>query len=507
MIININEDFRFRPWQVELYHKLLAAKYSIVTVTRQHGKSKFFMMLALDFLFMYNKRPNPKAMVVLQSIKRANSIYFSELSSILSEVPQSVCVRRGGSSQTEGYISFFRPQFGDWATIVFTGASDKKSVAGDRGETMDLVILDETSLFPPGSVQSVYMPMVDDTDGKVVMTGTIDEDNWFWDLCLEFKRKQACGDKDFAYYKGDVYSCGWRGAAFIKRVRDMYLATRELGQKAWDNEYLMLPSTPPGDVAPFMRKVNHIMAHKDTYSSRDPLGDFSGDSLNGLRLSSNRITNIACDLGKPQNYRSWAWENIEGRPTIVDYGDSHAGQDGFVMDCVRKWSKKSSLIVLWFPDDIQHPFQEGSKTRLDRVIAFINEMGYSRSVQVRSLGKVSKKDIFIQDGAEFLDKFAFDFDNENVLNGLDRLRKCKLKVSDSTGEVNRKVFVAKGGHGHSADAYLYMYSAVSASLKSFYHSGPGFGSANRLVSDQKNVGIKFKSVKPFSKFDKSKYSW
>ena len=171
-------------------------RYMYILIYRQYGKTELLHNIAMDFLeYDYSK--------VLPQYTQPNiGVYAPEVSQALK-----LFYKRFYASihDNKGYkVSFNKPlsqmnyqRFdGKDCTIQF-GGGFMKGEKRARGATHCFGFIDEYGDSPPRMAKSVVAPMLNETGGPLIVTGTPLGPNHYKDEYEFAKKKMESGDKDF----------------------------------------------------------------------------------------------------------------------------------------------------------------------------------------------------------------------------------------------------------------------------------------------------------------------
>lgn len=464
MIFSVNKNASLRPFQLEIYYLLKKYQHIWVTLPRQHGKTKFFRDILVEFLMTYNFRANPVAIACAQTIENCKDLYFNPIMKEVGrnednglqgfeQIPRQF-LKISGNTRASGEVklSLFRPPYGDWATVRFLGAVniDTKS-----GGTTDFLLCDEAALYRKGVYEDILKPMVDDTGGKSICTSTVRGYNHYWTLGEVYKKKMQKGSSIYGYYYKDINTAGVRGYEKAKELEDFYRRTYQMS--IYYRQYLCRPSADGDELHPFAEVIQVI---KDNTISRKAFGAIRDQRLAGI--AANEIS-VACDIGKIGNFRAFGWVRSHVGEVVVDFKDDYKGSFDFCSDVFYRFSPYFPKINLIFPSDVDTPVMKDSQKHITEILDFIESEGYY-SIAVYSLKKIISKEMAIRQAIEYTYQLKF---SENINQDfLEHLQRVEYKSSKRFGgairdSINKSAF-SKNNYGddHTADAYVHMVLAI-----------------------------------------------
>ena len=445
MTIAVDKGYKWYRFQKDLLDKFYEKQKLAVLISRQCGKTEFGAKLIGDFLFRYAKRKNPRALICMVSQQQAFDFYFKRIDESLRHLPKSVYYKQGGKDQPL-VIYFKRPHFGDIAQVTIVGIGNAKSL---RGGTMDFMILDEMASYPPKLWKSIFEPMVDRTDGKVLLTSTPNGRNLFYDLCMDFKKRGDKGDPEVGFMKYDIYEAQVHTDEWIEKRRKSYEVINRMDE--WHQEYECSFDAAAIEVAPFANKVHRLSADDK----------FIPD--NHLVLHMMNTVNVAVDIGAAGNMAAWHWvkDPITGDTAVKCYTDHHTSLRALVDDLYKQYSPDNTHIHIVFPVDVNTPAIADGGTYASVVMEHIAKQRYERIMQVSHLPKVKNKQILWRQGLEMWNRCVFYA--KGCMEGLHKLSGIRFKEVPSTGEIKYGEAIPNGNQ-HAGDAFLYMCAAIADSV-------------------------------------------
>jgi hypothetical protein len=181
---------------------------------RQSGKSFFCKVTAIDWAVNRKKR----VMWVAPTIPTARA-HWNDLVAIIES--SGLKVKRLSQSTKE--VHFY-----GGGSISIRSAVQPNNL---RGATVDLLILDEAAFFQDGEYvwQSVCLPMITASKGKVLFASTPNGRNWFYDIF-----SQGCDPKN-EYYKS------WHMPSTMAPYQDKKLLEhlrKTMSSKKWREEFM-----------------------------------------------------------------------------------------------------------------------------------------------------------------------------------------------------------------------------------------------------------------------------
>ena len=445
MKISINKPggkpYKFYRWQKDAIDKMGAKQKCTAVVARQSGKTEIGAVTMLDFLFRYANRKNPRALICMVSQQQAFNFYFKRIDNFLSKLPKNVYWKQGGKDQPL-IIYFRRPHFGDIAEVTICGTGNAKAL---RGGTIDFMILDEMASYPKGLWKTVFEPMTDMTDGKVLLTSTPNGKNMFYDLCKQFKKDEK-SDPEFGHIEYDVHTAAVHSAEWIKKKRNSYIVVDQLAkyQQEYENSFTAAEETE----APFANRVHDLAVGEGLITDE-----------NTVKYMLSRVT-VAVDIGAPGNMAVWhyAINPMNNAITVIDYKDHYLSLKHLLDELYEQYCQEGVQLHIVFPVDVNTPSLTEGGTFLSVVTAHMQEQGYDRVMQVSHLPKVKNKQILWRQGVQTWNRC--EFVARTCREGLEKLAGVRFRKTANTEEIKYGEAVANGCQ-HAADAYLYMCAAVT----------------------------------------------
>ena len=441
MTIAVDKGYKWYRFQKELLDKFYEKQKLAVLISRQCGKTEFGAKLMGDFLFRYAKRKNPRALICMVSQQQAFDFYFKRIDEALRHLPKSVYYKQGGKDQPL-IIYFKRPHFGDIAQVTIVGIGNAKAL---RGGTMDFMILDEMASYPPGLWKSIFEPMVDRTDGKVLLTSTPNGHNLFYDVCKDFEKRGNEGDPEVGFMKYDIYEAQVHTDEWIQKRKHSYEVINRMDE--WYREYECSFDAAAIEEAPFANLV-HGLSEDNGLVRKD---HFALHMVNKI--------NIAVDIGAPGNMATWHWvtDPVTNGIIIRDYADHYVGLKGLLDDLYNQYCKHGAHVHIVFPVDVNTPSLHEGGTLISGVADHMREKGYDRVMQISHLPKVKSKPILWRQGVQMWQRCSFLWNT--CSEGLHKLSSVRFKKIQQTEEIKYGEAIPNGCQ-HAADAYLYMCAAI-----------------------------------------------
>ncbi len=212
--MKIQLDLKLHTRQQEIRSIIVDSPYRIVTcaIGRQWGKSYLDRALAIEYAGVLGKN----VMWVSPSIPSARS-HWRELARKLEDYPH--CKVNHSTKQIT---------FKNGGIISVRSAVKPDNL---RGETVDLLILDEAAFYLNGSYLfwQVCVPMITASGGKILITTTPNGRDWVFDL---FKKGQAKGQDFFMSKRYPTSSSPVQNEATLEILRE------SMPSRTWRIEYL-----------------------------------------------------------------------------------------------------------------------------------------------------------------------------------------------------------------------------------------------------------------------------
>ena len=238
---------------------------SVYLCSRQTGKSFTMCLIAVEFC---QRNPNTKVLLLFPKKKDASSVAKEQLRIIHEDCPPHL--------KPEHKIADKEFVYPNGSTILM-GGTDGGSAEAHRGKTIHLILCDEAGFYPYHDfgyiINSVLMPMLTTTNGKMIMASTPSKEP----------------DHPFLTDYVDPYRAnGWLVEYTIHdnpliddRTREKIVNRYPLGEQdpEYQREYLLMTNTTSSlmvipewhDIqSDIVREEGDIPAYYDAYVSCDP---------------------------------------------------------------------------------------------------------------------------------------------------------------------------------------------------------------------------------------------
>ena len=443
--ITVGEKHTPKWWQ---WYAIKAAKeastFSLI-VSRQEGKSWMMRTLLADFIFRFDGRKNPSALVMGLTVAQIYDICFSNMyNDIFSKLPQSIFNKQGDAkSLLRVTIKRTWLEEPDYITIEFCGAGSGNAI---RGRTKDFVLIDEAAFVPSDTYFDIVRPTVAEVGGKIFLTSTVDPkegpDNWFIKNHKAFKIMNEEGDKKVNAKDWDVYTAQHKTDEWIRTEKEVYTRAGKLDSwlREFENNYMIALTAE----APFSEHVHNILDEARRRGTADLQVSFEYPTV---------FVNV--DIGKPGNNPVWCWVPHNGAAQIIDYKDDDKNQYDVIDRLVKQYP--NSKIHIFYPDDIEQPAIMEGVSRLQLILDHIANNGYSHKVEVTAMAKTKNRAELVRRGVEIFKSSTFLV--SKCREGLEKLAGVRMRVDKTTGHVSPKDFVTNG-YQHAGDGFIYISAAL-----------------------------------------------
>lgn len=444
--VKILTGISLRRWQVETINKWNETTHTILTASRQIGKSALGVIILLDFMFRCDKNRNIMALVAMPTMQQTMQMYFKRLNRWLENLPVTLLTIQ--KSQDRCVITLKRPWLNDtYAFVEFIGCGSKDSI---RGRDLDLLLIDEAAFITADIINKILLPMVDDTQGKVYITSTVNGRNHYQEMKEAWAQDYEEGHRDVSEVSFDITQCRLRPLEFIETKER--LAKRSKQYHTFRQEYWLDPDAAASGIAPFANKVAKIRSKHATVPCTLNLSE--GDSFIYDQVF------VSVDMGKPNNNPAWIWTHASsGRKHIFGYVD-HLNQYE-LLDYLAKFpsfvpdSYRTKINVI-YPDDVKQPSVMEGASRFMLLEQYIKDKGYGNKIKIHVLPRTKCRKALFYDAISFFDKCIFDLREVSV--GLDKLSGARFKADAKTGAIKFGDFVSNGNQ-HACDALAYAAAA------------------------------------------------
>lgn len=452
--IKISDTEKIHWWQWVAFKKFQKARTFAFVVSRQHGKSWIIREVLKDFIFRFDKRKNPHALVVGKTTAQVYDIAFSNLEKeIFSKLPARIYSKQGDSkSLVRVTIKRTWLPEPDYVTLEFCGSG-----AGDalRGRTSDLVIGDEAAFWPIEVYDTILRPTTSATDGKILLTSTVHpketKTNWFWKVLETYKAMNEEGESEVDSLYLDIYSAQLKSNEWIATEEELHRRTGRMN--TWRSEYLCKPGIADSIEAPFAERAQELLESNRIRLRKDLPPELTPEYK-------RRFATI--DLGKPGNNPCWIWVPKGNFPDFLGYKDDDRSQYAVLDRLVADYPGVHFTVI--YPDDVLQPAVMDGAVRLELLQEYVRKMGYSNRISLEVLPRTKSRPALVQRGVEIFHNSNFDVDACKL--GLEKLTDVRMRKEAVTGYISDKDFV-KNDMQHAADALLY----VAAALDNGYAAG------------------------------------
>ena len=337
-----------------------------------------------------------------------------------------------------------RPWFGDTATLHFATASTQRAINNLRGRTFHHVVFDEMAFCPSNAWPQVFEPMLDEMQGKAILTSTINGPNHFHQLGEHARSEWQKRNPTWGHLEMDVHSIlkdepglrppGWweEKVKTAKAVGKYHI----LRQEYEHDRYAGVP-----------RK----------YPLAESLTDCGASNLVPMPAFDPAETTIfiTCDIGKPGNYGTWGYiiDHFSWRPTFIHYSDEHGSIEKFIHNMYEKFHMYGKIQIR-FPHDIKQANlgQGGDWLQLARRVVLSRRK--FQKIKLRWLSKTTSARDDWHFTQQQLPRFDFVLESDNVGVGYEKLKTFQFRTDPNTGEVLWGKYVLNGSQ-HAADAMRY----------------------------------------------------
>ena len=326
-----------------------------------------------------------------------------------------------------------QPWFRDYVAIEFLGVGNPKAL---KGRTLDFVIADELAFYSEDILTEHLEPKVDDTDGKMLLTSTINGRNHYAMLMDAYRQLEDEGSTQVAEIRFDAFTSQARSTDWIREKVKRYKLMGKM--HVFMKEYMLNRDAYAFGEAPFAQHVGSLRIKNDTH----PLGS-----------AVIPYVNVSVDLGKPGNNPAWSWRFLPRSKDIhiFEYVDKY---DNLTLIDYLWEQHRNRRINIIYPHDVMHPSVKDGKVHLDEFRDYALKRGY-HNIHMYSIPKPQNRKALIQEGLQNLVRCKFDLNR--CVNGLDHLSKIRFKAVEEDLDTGKFV---RNGSQHAADAYSYIWSAI-----------------------------------------------
>ena len=443
-----NPDEKPFWWQRNVILRWCASRFMSLMVARQNGKSRMSREVLTSFIFTYDKRRNPHAIVMAKTANQAYQTYVDPIQKKLDDLPEGIVIRQGNAN-TIIRLTIRRPWLKDSVTIEFAGSG---SAAALRGRTCDLVIADEAAFYnDPDIVPQVLAPTLDATDGLMLVTSTVKGRNYFYTNHEIYRDMHRKGFSSYDAMDYDNYTAQLRSKEWIEEKEEFY---RRTGQwHSYLQEYMNDPDVSEDvDEKPFYSVVNRLYEEVEK-------------GMHGRREFPASDIFVVADVGAGEGH-SPRWTFIPGTKDdtlhFIGFSDEDKSMFDLIDNVLDEYSNYRIHLVL--PSDVNSPSVLDGESKLDRLRKHITKRHAGRRIEILDLPKTKSRINLIQRGISVLSRSTIDFNA--CIDGILNLADVKFKKT-AGGEISKKDFV-NNGKQHTADSLFYAAAAIDAGLLGRY---------------------------------------
>jgi len=413
--------FQPRPFQLEIRKNL--KKLNLVICHRQAGKTYGFLALLVELCLTKKDLVtgekiygNPKYAFFSPTEKQTNNNVSDSLSYLTQFIPDMKWNRQNS------YV-----EFPNGSKIYLLGSKSSSSAEGlgatVRGLSLHGFIADEIAYMPPSFIFSVLQPMLLNTDGWGILSGTPQGHNHLYDIYNLYRKDPDAYVDVFDVYRAGVLS--GKKIEFFKRTTPKHI---------WEQEYL----------CSFDSQIRGAY-YNDLLFDLGKKGHFG--NVPYIR-SSPVIT--AWDIGLSDDVVIWFVQMDGDAIRIIDYYENREQQPDFYMKILieKNYIYKKHLI----PHDSNRRTFGLGKTFQD----YLQDFGFPY-IKVPRLTPYEG----ITAVRSILPRCFFNTENTDVTIGLDHLMMYRVYHDETTG-IN-EARIKKSKHNHAADAFRYLAVGLSKS--------------------------------------------
>ena len=480
MIYHVNEDFRkdydgdtiaFYWYQKEFLKAFAKHKKMTYLLPRQHGKTELGIRILIDFMFKFHKRKNPEAIVTMRTIEQCHKYYVKGFEKQMGKLPPSVLTKSGSKASSIVY-KLYRPQYGDWASVTFSGVENPDSL---RGGTFDFVLADEAAFYKPKVISGVLDHFLNHTDGKLLLTSTANGPTGeFYNRVQTYKKKSADPNSPLYHFERDVRECRmWSEKRIADKLAEAkeegatHVARRELFNDFW--------ASATGEM-PFAPHISDAVSNSTRFFK-----DFDDEESAFLEESE---LNVNVDIGKYENMATFFWRRLGRKVEVVAYEDKFDGLPELIDYTFKKFNQDYNKINIIFPSDAANPAMVDKGTIHDSMQRYIHTQGYNRVIELKALTQVKNKEAFWAQG---LSRFKhFHWERDKTAEAFNKLGTLRFKIDPKTEYVHFGKVPENEHSRHCADAYLYMVESA------FYGAEPkSYGAPPKKMKRTAKANFKY----------------
>ena len=476
--IHIGAKDTVHHWQWHTLKSIQKCDTFSLIVARQHGKSWMQRAILADFIFRFDGRKNPSALVVGLTAAQVYEIIFSPLyRDIFSHLPASVFTKQGDAkSLLRVTIKRTWLDEPDYVTIEFCGAGSGNAI---RGRTKDLVMIDECAFVPDDTYFSIIRPTVSAVGGKIFLTSTVDPktgaENWFIKNHNTLKEMNRDGHKtvnamDFTVYEAQHYTDEW-----IATEKEVHRRAGKMDKwlQEYENNYMIAMTAE----APFAERVYEI---------------FEQDRIDGVTefpvaLEFPHVF-ASFDIGKPGNNPCWAWVPHGDGALVLSYKDDDGSQYKALERLLKQYPR--SYITIIYPNDANQPSVEDGVSLASKIEDYIHNNGLTQRMELIVMNKTKSRPELVRRGVEVFKNSSFFV--AECRTGLEKLGAIRMKKDNTTGYISDKDFIkTKMNYHHAGDGFIY----IGAALDNYaldYRGGMCYNNPSDLTLQVEGRSLKYR---------------
>ena len=443
--ININGELQgVRGHQHETIKKFLHAQLLLYLMPRQHGKSWLVDEVLLDFIFKC-ERPSrfPHALIVCSTAGQAKAVHYDkEIKPVIDKLPNSLVHRSGGSSNSDRIlITIKRPWFDDMVFITFAGA---RNIDALRGESVDLLICDETADFKLGSFFGVLHPMLGDTKGRGIITGTAkDRTSEFHNVYNAMCELQHDSPHLYAVSEFDIITARLRNEQDIEDIFRLAIASGNLASAM--QEHMNAWDAFGSDEVPYSNGVRRLRQKRNMPYMRDATQLYA-----------------SFDIGKPGNNPIWVWRPLpDGVIQLVGYSDKF-NQYEAIDWLVNNYPEARVKVI--YPHDANKPVSDTGIPLNAKMQQYVLDKGYKHRIFIDAPLEMNRNKVQSTKNSVILIDRAYA-DVKACKDGLNKLAGVRQKKDPKTGYIEFGKF-SRNDYNHTGDAFRYVADAIDGGVVS-----------------------------------------
>lgn len=413
------------PWQQYVLNHL--TYINVIVAARQHGKTYLITQLISSEIYT-SKRQELEIVMLCDTATRLYKLYKSDFDKAFSANPLYKW-----KDDKQSTIELLRPD-GSVARIFLFGTIMNPFTV--KGTHPSLIVMDEAGLNHPRTVTEGCMPATDKSKGRIIVTGTV-EDNWYHELWLKAGKKIEQGSDNWFRFMvtfGDTWSKEVHTDHDLKLIQDKYDMDNIQDKMIFEKEY-MNNWFASSEGKPYVRHLSKSYQEgRITQVFRNSNFKVSLTWDNGLGTTAIWFFQVIYGVPRFFKYHEWKEESVQKITTDI-------------LKSLKQWDTEIDTMI--YPHTMGERIQNDPKLSSIGNI-FKTNLNFNGKIHyVPKISKIENKEYSVVD----LLNVAL-FDEENCGFGLNCLNRYKRSMTREE----------KHRYSHAVDSLAEMAMARTAGI-------------------------------------------